>query len=241
MSYEVKTQQFSGPLDKLLQLIEEKNLEITQVSLAEVTADFLNYVKTVGEKSTPAILADFLVVAAKLVLIKSKALLPMLELSQEEEGEIHDLESRLRIYREFKAAGEHIAKLWGKNKIAYGRPLFLSLGDSAIFYPPSGLKLGDLSRAIKNLAISLQALLPETQKVKKAIITIEQKIEELLNKFKGSEASGRHSMKTMAKEKSREEIIVLFLAILHLLKDKMIFVEQRGHFEDIVIEKISNF
>lgn len=237
MNYEVKTEKFTGPLDKLLQLIEEKHLEITQVSLAEVTTDFLSYVKTIGEKALPAILADFLVVAAKLVLIKSKALLPMLELSQEEEGEIHDLESRLRIYREFKVAGEHITKLWGKNKIAYGRPLFLSLGDSVIFYPPAALKLGDLSQAIKNLAISLQALLPETSKVKRAIITIEQKIEELLNRLKGGEASGRHSMKTMVKEKSREEVIVLFLAILHLLKDKMIFVEQGGHFEDIMIQK----
>lgn len=236
MKYEVKLEKFTGPLDKLLQLIEEKHLEITQVSLAEVTADFLNYVKTIGEKSAPAVLADFLVVAAKLVLIKSKALLPMLELSQEEEGEIHDLESRLRIYREFKTAGEHIAKLWGKNKIAYGRPLFLSLGDGAVFYPPPGLKLGDLSRAIKNLAIALQAMLPETGKVKRAIITIEQKIEELLNRLSGG-ASGRHSMSALTKEKSREEVIVLFLAILHLLKDKIIQAEQGGHFEDIMIQK----
>ena len=76
MNYQVKLQQFAGPLDKLLQLIEERNLDITQVNLAEVTADFLSYVKNLEQKTAPGIVADFLVVAAKLVLIKSKILLP---------------------------------------------------------------------------------------------------------------------------------------------------------------------
>ncbi len=239
--YQVKTQQFAGPLDKLLQLIEEKHLEVTQISLAEVTADFLNYVKELGQQSAPAILADFLVVAAKLVLIKSKALLPMLELSKEEEEEIHDLEGRLKIYREFKLAGEHVRKLWDKNRVAYGRPLFFSLGGQSslpagrqVFYPPSGLRADDLTRAVRNLAAALQAFLPETQTIRKAIFTIEQKIEELFNRFK--EAS-RHSLKNLVKEKSRGEAIVLFLAVLHLLKDRIIAVEQQEQFGEIMIEK----
>jgi segregation and condensation protein A len=234
MNYEVRTEKFTGPLDKLLQLIEEKHLEITQISLAEVTADFLRYVKSLGEKVEPAILADFLVVAAKMVLIKSKVLLPMLELTKEEEEEIHDLEGRLKLYREFKIASEHIKKLWDKNKISYARPLFLSLGDQVVFYPPSGLKASDLTKAINNLAAALQAILPEAQTIKKAVVTIEQKIEELLNRFK---EAGRQSFKTMAQQKSRSEAIVLFLAILHLLKDRVIQVEQEEHFKDIVVER----
>ena len=90
--YEVKINQFSGPLEKLLELIEEKKMEITALSLAEVTGGFFNYVKRVESDIDPKILADFLVVAAKLVLIKSKALLPGLELTQEEELDIKDLE-----------------------------------------------------------------------------------------------------------------------------------------------------
>lgn len=243
--YQVKTQQFSGPLDKLLQLIEEKHLEITQISLADVTADFLRYIKSLtnaeegrtnAEKSgvSPHVLADFLVVAAKMVLIKSKVLLPMLELTQEEEGEILDLESRLKIYREFKTAAEHIKNLWEKNKISYSRPLFLSLGEQAVFYPPGKLTAGDLTKAVMNLAAVLQALIPEEQKIKKSILSIEQKIEELLNRFKDA---GTHTLWTLTDKKSREEVIVLFLAILHLLKDKVIKVEQKEHFSDIVFEK----
>lgn len=236
-NYEVKLEKFTGPLDKLLQLIEEKHLEITQISLAEVTADFLKYVKGLGEKVSPSILADFLVVAAKLVLIKSKILLPMLELSEEEEGEIHDLEARLRIYREFKSASENIQKLWGKNKIAYARPLFLSLGEQTVFYPPEKLRVGDLSRAVQSLFIALQALLPEKQTIKRAVVTIEQKIEELLNRFK---EAASHSFKTLAKEKSRGEAIILFLAILHLLKEKIVQVEQKEQFSDIIVEKLES-
>ncbi len=231
--YEVTIEKFSGPLEKLLQLIEEKHLEITQISLAEVTADFLRHVKSLSAAS-PALIADFLVVAAKLVLIKSKALLPMLELSSEEQEEIKDLEGRLKIYREFKLAGEHIRKLWDKNKIAYGRELLASLGDRAVFYPPKELAVSDLARAIATLASALQALLPEAQTIKQAVVTIEQKIEELLNRFT---QAGQQSFRTMAQEKSRGEAIVLFLAILHLLKEKIIKVEQKEQFSDIVLEK----
>ena len=237
MSYAVKTKQYEGPLGKLLELIEEKKLEITQISLAEVTGDFLRYVKGLGEKTESEVLADFLVVAAKLVLIKSKALLPMLELSKEEETEIKDLEGRLRLYREFKLAGEHVRKLWDKNHISYGRELLSSLGDKSVFYPPPELAVSDLTKAIKNLAAALQALIPEVQTVKKAVVSIEQKIEELLNRF---QEAGRHSFRGLADQKSRGEVIVLFLAILHLLKDKMVNVQQGERFSDITVEKTTN-
>ncbi|MDO8466844.1 MAG: segregation/condensation protein A [bacterium] len=232
-NYEVKTQQFAGPLGKLLELIEEKKLEITAVSLAEVTADFLRYVKTL-EKTAPGVIADFLVVAAKLVLIKSKALLPMLELSKDEEEDIKDLEGRLRIYREFKQASGFIKNLWDRNVSAYARPLFFSLGEQSIFYPPEDLKISDLARAVNNLAAILKVLLPEEQTVKRTVVTIEQKMEELLNRFKDA---GQHSFRTMSGQKARHEVIILFLAILHLLKERIINVEQGSQFEDMVIQK----
>ena len=232
-NYEVKLQQFAGPLGKLLELIEAKQLEITAISLAEVTGDFLRYVKSL-QTTAPSIIADFLVVAAKLVLIKSKVLLPMLELSKEEEEEILDLESRLKIYREFKAASEHIKQLWGKNWRSLSRPFLYSLGEHFFFYTPEHLKLSDLTRAINDLAVTLKALLPEEQKVRIAVVTIEQKMEELLNRFK---EAGRQSFQSMSGQKTRTEVIVLFLAILHLLKDRVIQVEQGSQFSDIMIDK----
>ena len=99
MPYELSLEYYKGPLDKLLELVEEKKLEITQISLAEVTADFLNYLKTLDEsRANHSLIADFLVVASKLVLIKSKMLLPSLPLDEEEESDIRNLEERLKLF-----------------------------------------------------------------------------------------------------------------------------------------------
>src|SRR3989338_1435977 len=100
-TYELKLNDFAGPLDKLLELIEGKKLEITKVNLAEVTADFVAYIKTI-DNLHPKFLADFVAIASKLILIKSHTLLPSLLLSKEEEVEMRDLEDRLRLYKEFK-------------------------------------------------------------------------------------------------------------------------------------------
>ncbi len=230
--YHVKLEKFTGPLGKLLELIEGKQLEITQISLADVTADFLRYVKELGEQKEMGIVADFLVVAAKLVLIKSKVLLPMLELTKEEEADIQDLEGRLKLYREFKIAAEHLKKIWDKKHVAYGRELLSSLGDVSVFYPPKELAVGDLVSAVRNLATLLQQLIPEVQTVKQAVVSIEEKMEELLNRL-----TGQQSFHALSQQKSRKEVIVLFLAILHLLKDRIVKVSQGERFSDITLEK----
>ena len=85
-----KVHTFEGPLDLLLQLIEEEKLPINEIAIASVTEQFLEHLKRVETKQ-PEILADFLVVAAKLLVIKSHALLPTLELPPEEEEAAADL------------------------------------------------------------------------------------------------------------------------------------------------------
>lgn len=236
MDYQVRSEQFSGPLGKLLELVEEKKLEITSVSLADVTADFLDYLRKNRDAIPPDIVADFLVVAAKLVLIKSKTLVPSLELTEEEERDIKDLETRLVIYREFAArsggAAHELAKLWERNKIAFSRPLFLSLGESNFFYPAHNLNLKNLAAALKNLMVSLKELVPETSVIKTTIITLEEKIQELVKRCQEAIAS---TFASLAKDRPRAEIIVTFLAVLHLFKEKVIGVEQQSQFGDIVI------
>src|SRR5258706_15754469 len=107
MTYELKIEQYEGPLEKLLQLIEERKLAITEISLAAVTDDFLKYLETMLEVP-PGVLADFIVVASRLVLIKSKSLLPELPLTEEEEEDIKDLEQRLLLYKRLKEAERHV-------------------------------------------------------------------------------------------------------------------------------------
>jgi len=234
-NFEVKTEKFAGPLEKLLEIIEEQKLDITQISLAEVTASFLKYIKKMEAQSVePGVLADFLVVASRLVLIKSKILLPNLQLTEEEETDVRDLESRLKIYREFKAAAAKIDFLWKKKNIMHSRPLFMALGETSVFYPPKNISAQQLADTLFKLAALLKEFLPKTQTINQPIIKLEDKIKELMTRV---QAAANESFKNMSKSKSKNEIVVLFLAILHLLRDKIVQVEQPEQFGDILFRK----
>ncbi|HOB90128.1 MAG TPA: segregation/condensation protein A, partial [Candidatus Colwellbacteria bacterium] len=134
MPFEISTERFSGPLQKLLELIEERKLEITELSLAEITGEFLDYVHKMGE-AEPKVLADFVSVAARLLLIKSKSLIPNLELTTEEEESIVDLEERLKLYKELKSAEKNVAVFWKSEKRSFSRD-FAAGSRFVVFYPP---------------------------------------------------------------------------------------------------------
>lgn len=229
-AYELKLQKFSGPIEKLLELIEEKKLSITQVSLAEVTAEFLNYLKTI-EKAEPGLLADFVAVASRLLLIKSKALLPSLELSEEEEEDIKDLEERLKAYQEFKHASQHIKNLWRENQQFFAREFLSGLNNQSVFYPPAELSGDMLYKAAAKLLTDVSQFLIETKNVKISAVSLEEKMQELLQRIKTSAAK----FNELTKEKDKKEIVVLFLAILHLIKAKLIQAEQGENFSEIQI------
>ncbi len=232
--FELKLDQFIGPLDKLLILVEERELPINDISLAAVTGDFLDYIKKLEGKVETLFLSDFLVIAAKLVLIKSKTLLPSIELTAEEEGEIKDLESRLVLYREFKAAGLGLKNLWSPLPAMYRRPLLASFREGMLFYPPEGVTPAPLLASLLGAVQRFEEIIPEKATVKKLLVTVEEKVQELLNRFAERIS---HSFASVAKDKSRDEIIALFLAVLHLLKEKQIDVEQEAHFSDILVKK----
>lgn len=234
MSYQVKLEQFAGPLEKLLELIEERKLEITTVNLASVTGEFLNYLSTLEARGDAGTIADFVAVAAKLVLVKSKVLLPDVPLTAEEEGEIRDLESQLRLYREIQHAGVLIKNIWSGFPRAGARPFFFAQSERAMFYPPPGLRAEGLAAAIHGLVRELKQFIPETRKVERAVITLEERMKRLLARFT---AARRESFHSLAEGESKAEAIVLFLAILHLLKDRLLSVRQEQPFGDILIQK----
>jgi len=230
--YEIKTESFAGPLDKLLEMIEERKMEITIVNLAGITNDFLKYLQTLNKENVhPSVISDFVIVASKLLLIKSKALLPSLELTQEEEKDIQDLELRLKIYKEFKEASLKVKSLWENKQYCFGKELFSDL--PPIFYPPEKLESKDLVGPIEKIIIELKALIPEKKSIKKAVISIKEKMEELLNRFK---QQAENSFRGITESKSKLEIIVFFLAVLHLIRDRLITSTQGDQFSDIIIK-----
>lgn len=238
MDYELISGTYQGPIDKLLELIEEKKLEITQISLAEVTADFLRSIESLRARfekehdiAHEQLLADFLSVASKLLLIKSKALLPALILTEEEEADTKDLEVRLKLYQEFKAAERHIKSGWNEFPNMGARE-FLATSEP-LFYPPKGNLPSELHRVIRQLSGELEKIMRPITRVKTKVINLREKIEEIL---------GRLTSKPLAFARLRGgaekgELIVLFLALLHLIKDQLIHVEQVNHFDDMTVVK----
>ena len=234
MSYEVRTEQFSGPLEKLLELIEERKLDINAVSLAAVTADFLTYLERIPDDVHPDILSDFVVVGAKLVFLKSKTLLPGFSFTEEEEGDIKDLASRLELYQELKGAARSLRAVWPLRSRSYARQFAEGAREGGIFYPPRTCTQAMLLAAAGRLIAVLQELLPGTAKVRAAAVRLEDKVRELLRRF---EEFRRHTFQRIAEQRPKAEVIVLFLAVLHLLKQRLVKAEQGTQFGDIIIQK----
>ncbi len=229
---QVKLQQFEGPLDLLLQLIENQQLDITAVSLASVTEQFLEYVKGLEEKN-PTYLADFLLIAAKLLVIKSKALLPNLELNIEEEEAAYDLTAQLLLYKKFKEVAKFFKKLDARRRQTWSKEP--ELEQLVTFLPDPAITSESLAGSLRKLSEELREIIRHPQDVIKEVVTIGDKIAQI-QKLISSKLET--SLSELLKEsKNKTDVIVTFLALLELIKQRILTVEQSKMFEDIVIRK----
>lgn len=236
MSYELRLNTFSGPLEKLLELIQEQELDITTISLAAVTDDFVRYVEKL-EHAPPALLADFISVASQLLLLKSKALLPDLRLTPEEEEEIMGLEERLRIYQELRQAFRLIKDNWQKGTSFHGRTYLpmVQLGrrEADTIYPGEALTLERIEEAVRSTLTFLQRVVGETEIVREKIVRLEDKMQEIVSRMRQLEKA---NLRTLTQNGSRGEVILIFLALLHLAREQTIELEQGERFSDIMVK-----
>jgi len=230
-NYKIKLEEFEGPLDLLLQLIENQEMDITKVSLARVADQFMEYVNQ-AESLNPGEVADFLVVAAKLLLIKSKILLPGLKLEDEEEG---DLERQLKIYREYYEASKVIEKMIGQKRFSFAREKPIRVFTPR-FSPPKSLKLGELGLIYREILVRLEPIVNLPKDVIKKTISIRDKIRCISELILSKVSFGFKHL--LGKSSNKTEIIVSFLAVLELVKQKTIIVEQSGMFEEINIKRV---
>lgn len=233
MAYHFHSDNFEGPLDLLLSLIEREKLDITQVSLAQVADQYLLYIKN-EENASLENMASFLSVAARLILIKSRALLPILDFSDEEEEAMDDLEARLKAYKLFREASLKLGNMFEKSKGSASRESFL--GMQVVFYPPKGITKEELRNHFVNVLgeIPVFEALPEKEIL--SIITLEQKITILQETLKDRVESSFAEI--IRNAENRVEVIVSFLAMLELIKQRFIHVEQSEFFSDIRIKRV---
>jgi len=231
MTFKVKTQAFEGPLDLLLDLIEKRKLFINDISLSKVTDDFISHIQQfenlpMGES------AHFILVASTLLLIKSKSLLPELNLTEEEKGDINDLETRLKIYQRIKDSSKFVQELFGKDMIftqSHSRPV------SPVFAPDAEFTLEKSLFLLKDLIGRLPKKEKLPQVVVEKVISLEDMIGTLTKRIQGAL---RMSFKTFAGEHKENKVnfIVSFLAMLELVKQGIVHVTQDSNFGDIQME-----
>jgi len=235
MPYEVKLEQFEGPLDLLLELIEKEKLDITNLSLTKVADEYLSYIEN-RENITLGNLASFLSVASKLILIKSRALLPLLKFSEEEEEEIKDLECQLAEYKKFKDLSKKISNMADSPRVSFSREGFWGVGN--FFYPPENINAFDLKKTFVKMLSEIPIAEKLEQEVIKEVVILEEKIKGLCNQLE--EKAETSFSETVSSAQNKVEIIMSFLAILEMVKRKVVKVEQGKLFEDIRIRKISS-
>ena len=230
--YEIKTHTFEGPLELMLDLIEKNKLSINGISLSQIADEYISYIRDMESFKREEV-ASFLVVAATLMLIKSRSLLPNLEVSEEEETDIQELERRLSLYKSMRELSRHIQTLQNQGLRMYARESQTDL--PVIFYPPEHLTLEEMVQVVKSLIENLpqKEILPE--KTIQTIVSLEERMDELRRKIEKGISESFTSLTEGKKEKI--EIIVSFLAILELVKQGIVMIEQNKTFENITIKK----
>lgn len=230
MATSVKLKQFEGPLDLLLSLIEQQQMNISEVSLSDITEQYLKWVSELEERTEE--LADFLVIATKLLYLKSRLLLPYLYPAEEEGGV--GLADQLKLYKRFVEASEHVHELWQRLFISYGRiePPLKQEG----FTVPTNATPENLHSSMRLLLKRLKPVNPLPQLSIDRTVSVKERIEsiyEVLQKIK------QLSFKQMlGAVESRSEVIITFLAILELVKQEKVAIDQVDSFADMMLKKV---
>jgi segregation and condensation protein A len=232
--FQVKTVNFEGPFGLLLNLVQDRKLFINEISLAQVTQDYLNYLNNLN-KLNPSEISSFIVVAATLILIKSKSLLPNLNLTDEEEGDIKNLEDRLKLYELYNKLSQNIKEKFGFKMIF---PPLERKNDFVFFLPEDQISKESMMFSISNVLgrVPSKTFLPEVE-VKK-VISIEEMIDKLTQRIQNSLSMNFKEFTGIAKNKEEKVFVIVgFLAMLELIRNGILNVIQEKDFEDIIIEK----
>ncbi|MBN1221060.1 MAG: segregation/condensation protein A [Anaerolineae bacterium] len=233
-AYQVELPNFEGPLDLLLSLIEKEELDITKISLARVTDQYLAYLEVLREIN-PDEIADFLIVAAKLILIKSEMLLPrppasVIEDVEEDVGD--ELARQLLVYKQFKEIALHLKDTEDKNQRNFVRvaPLSLKIEPKLL---PGVITMEELLLAARE-ALAIKPPEPDVDDVvSPEVMTIGQQMAVIRQEITAKKHINFRDL--LRQSRHRIEIIVTLLAVLELIKRRIVKVEQPDLFGDILI------
>lgn len=226
--FSIKTNSYEGPFELLLDLIEARKLLVNDLTLANITEDFVQHVRaqdTFPIEET----ANFIQIAATLILIKSKSLIPDLVLTDEENADVNDLKRRLEAYEKVREASRELSRIFGKT-------VMMPAGErvpEVTFAPSNDLSANALAETLARVLAAREVVeqLPEARV--KPLVTIEEMMDRLAKRVQKAMRLSFNEFSKSSKEKI--EIIVSFLALLELVKQGAVAAEQYVEHGDISI------
>ncbi|MFP4022644.1 MAG: segregation and condensation protein A [Candidatus Paceibacterota bacterium] len=237
--YHIKTDIFNGPFDVLLELIEKRKLFINDIALAQVTDDFIEYIRDQGGFPMQEG-AHFILVASTLILIKSRSLLPTMDLTEEEEKSIEDLEKRLEIYKEVREEALRLKEIWGTQKLFFGHgeestQEISFVPDEAITKDALYLTAHEIIDRTPKEEVMTKVKVEEVVKLETVIDSLIKRVNrEMKTSFKNF--SGIRETETGLNKEKRYKVIVSFIAVLELVKQGLLTAHQDEDNNDIYIE-----
>lgn len=227
-NFNIQTEAYQGPFELVLDLIEARKLLVNDLALANITEDFIQHVRSQAEFPVEET-ANFIQIAATLLLIKSKSLIPDLTLSEDENADVEDLKRRLAAYEKVRDASRELARIFGKT-------MMLPAGErlpEPFFSPSRDLSAQALTEALARVLAAREEVekLPETRV--KPLVTIEEMMDQLAKRVQSAMTLSFKDFSKSAKEKVK--VIISFLALLELVKQGAVAAEQYDTHGDIRI------
>lgn len=248
-SLDIKLQVFEGPLDLLLHLIDKNKINIYDIPIVSITEQYLQYLRSMQELNMD-IMSEFLVMAATLIQIKAKMLLPKEEKEEEEEegDPREELVKRLLEYKMYQYAAQELKELQvNASKMLYKQPTIPK--EVLAYEEPIDLKelvdgltltkLHEIFQAImKRQKEKIDPIRSSFGKIEKEEISVEEKMETIREQMRGlSRIRFRALLEVQA---SKVQVVVTFLAILELMKMGALSVRQEQLFGDIILDSLEN-
>lgn len=235
MEYKIKIDSFEGPLDLLLHLINQLEIDIYDIPAAEITNQYLLYVNTM-QKLELDVASEYLVMAATLIAMKSRSLLPEPESDAEdfyeEEDPREELTRRLIEYKKFKEAAGKLQVLEEERAQLFSRPpsdqLFSSTAEG-----PLNVSLYDMLGAFQKMTRRKKLAVPPKATVRREEISVETKMNVLREKLRV--AKKPMLFDDLFDPHERNQLVVSFLAVLELMKQNEIIVSQKGNFAELYV------
>lgn len=242
MSYEVKLEAFSGPLDLLLHLINRLEIDIYDIPMAELTEQYIDHIHAMQTLELNEA-SEYLVMAATLLAIKSRTLIPInegeIDLEEFDVDEVdprEELVARLIEYKKYKEAATQLQELESERGQVFTKaPADLSefMSDEQMTMFDTNVNVYDMLSAFQKLMRRKQLKKPLATRIARQEISVKEQMRSVVNVLK--QAGGKLMFSQLFKYEDKPMLVLTFLTLLELMKRQVVFVEQEKNFDDLSV------